>query len=162
MTAGRRRTDDGGETGEVGIARHRTSVAAELLDHGTPVAGRLDVGGGGAAFVPSEGASGFVIAPEDLALVGPATPADGAIRPEATVRLRAEAAAARHVLRIDANAAWDVVMALVRERSEAGLPEIPVETAAGAVVTPRDRDATDEASALAGIDSALLVFVPFV
>jgi hypothetical protein len=143
------------------MARNRTIVDAELLGHGTPIGGRLDVGGGGAAFAASSATGGFVIAPEDLVRVGPATPGGDAIRPEATVRLTVEAPSARHVLRIDATATWDVAMALVSERSEAGLPEVHIETAGGAVLPARDHEA-GEPRTPGHVDSAFMLFVPWI
>jgi hypothetical protein len=143
------------------MARDRTIVDAELLGHGAPIGGRLDVRGGGAAFVASSATGGFVVAPEELVRVGPATLVGDAIRPETTVRLTIDAPSARHVLRIDATAAWDVVMALVSERAEAGLPEVRIETAAGAVLTPRDPEA-GESRAPGHVDSAFMLFLPWI
>jgi hypothetical protein len=95
------------------------------------------VTGGGAAFRPPGAGREIVVAPGALRRVGPAPVPGNAIPPaEPTVRLLVEGDDGRLLMRIDANAAWDVVMALVRERSEAGLPEADVRTAAGSVVTP--------------------------
>jgi hypothetical protein len=112
-------------------------VKAELLGGERPVAGRLDVRGGGVAFVPSAGSAGFAIAPAELRWVGPATPRGDAIPSAATTqRLMLVGPSVRRVVRVDANAGWDLVRALADERNARGLADIPIATAGGIVVSP--------------------------
>ena len=100
-------------------------MEAELLgDEGT-VAGRLDVTGGGVAFLPSGPSGGFAISTRALTRVGPLAPG--------SADLAVEAHGARHVLRIDPSAASAFVAALARERRAAEAPEI----ALGTPDTPR-------------------------
>lgn len=98
------------------MARHTTIVEAELLGHDEPVAGRLDVTGGGVAFLPCGPRGGFAISTRGLTRVGRLSPA--------SADLAVEGDGARHVLRMDAAAAAAFVAALAGERRAAGVPEV--------------------------------------
>jgi hypothetical protein len=106
-------------------------VGAELLGDGPPVAGRLDVTGGGVRFRSTGQNGGFLVTPGALRGVGPARPPTSWVRMEPRQELVVRGDGAPHVVRVDAVDGWDVVMALVRERRAAGLPEVPIWTAAG-------------------------------